>query len=174
MLIGALEENLITKKYLNASQSYYHDCLTWCVQKHQPIPRWKSVFYLCTDVNVYVTFLFFAFLTIGCAYYLMKVERDKKDWHYITLIAITICIGYSHPYRPKSDPLRVLITIGLFAGTIFYTVLTSQLVIRVTVPHFEPQISSITEITNGDFTLAGDHFALQKISHQNEVAKILV
>lgn len=67
--------------------------------------------------------------------------------------------------------MRTLVTIGLFAGTILYTVLTSQLVIRVTVAHFKPQINSIAEIANGDFILAGDRFALQKISQQNEVAK---
>lgn len=162
---------MITRNYLVASRSYYHDCLTWCVQKHQQMPRWKSAFYLCTDVNVYLIFVAVALLTIGCAYYLQKTEPHKKDWHYITLVAITICIGISHPYRPKSWPTRVLVTIGLFAGVIFYTLLTSELVIRVTIPHFEPQINALAEITNGDFILAGDRFALQKISQQNEVAK---
>lgn len=48
---------MITRKYLIASRSYYHDCLTWCVQRHQQIPRWQSVFYLCTDTTVYIVFL---------------------------------------------------------------------------------------------------------------------
>lgn len=168
---GALEENLITKNHLIASRPYYHDCLTWCVQKHQPIPRWQSAFYLCTDSNVYVAFTLFAFFTIGTAYYLQKSEPDKKDWHYITLFALTICIGYSHPYQPQARPTRVLVAVGQFAGTIFFTVLSSMLLLRVSVPHFMPQIDSIAEITKGDFILAGDRFAFQKISQQNEVAK---
>lgn len=164
---------MITQKYLIASRPYYHDCLTWCIQKHQPIPRWQSVFYLCSDWIVYAVFTFFAFLTIGTAYYLQKTEPNKKDWHYITLVALTVCIGYSHPYRPQSNPTRVLISIGQFAGTIFFTVLTSMLVLRVSVPHYMPQIDSIVEITNDSFTLAGDRFAFQKISQQNEVAQSL-
>lgn len=163
----------MTRKYLIASRPYYHDCLTWCVQKHQPIPRWQSAFYLCTDSNVYVAFSLFAFFTIGIAYYLQKTEPNKKDWHYITLVALTICIGYSHPYQAQNNPTRVLISVGQFAGTIFFTVLTSMLLLRVSVPHFMPQIDSIAEITKGDFTLAGDRFAFQKISQQNEVANHL-
>lgn len=170
IFIGALEENLITRNHLIASRPYYHDCLTWCVQIRQPMPRWQSVFYMCTDIRVYVSFTFFAFFAIGCAYYLQKTEPHKKDWHYITLFALTVCIGYPHSYRPKGNPLRVLFSIGRFGGILFYIVVTTVLLLRITVPQYMPQINSVAEITKGDFTLAGDRFAFQKISQQNEVA----
>lgn len=112
---------------------------------------------------------------IAVGYYLQIVERSKKDWHYITLVALTVFIGYSHAYRPKSNPVRVLLSVGQFAGIIFYTLFTSVLVRRVTVLHYKPQIDSIEEITlAGDFTLAGDRFALQKIFQQNEVPSIQI
>lgn len=172
MFIGVLEENSITKPYLIASRPYYHDCLTWCVQKQQPIPRWTNIFYLCNDARVYLIFLVATLLVIGSAYYFQKCERQKKDWHFITIVALTICVGVSYPYNPRSKPMLILIMIGRFAGILFYTLLGSVLTRLVTVPHLMPQINSITDITNGDFILAGDRFALQKLSQQNEVTTI--
>lgn len=44
IFIGALDENIITNEYFDASHPYYHDSLIWCARERKPIAKWKNFF----------------------------------------------------------------------------------------------------------------------------------
>lgn len=100
ILIGALDENLLTKKYFTSSISYYHDHLVWCVQKAKLIPLWKAVFLICTDWMVYVAFTVLCIVLGFIAYFFQQVERHQKyDIFRITSNGLQCFFGFGYPYR---------------------------------------------------------------------------
>lgn len=82
IFMGAMEENLFTKNYFEASLYYYHDSLTWCVQKAKISPYWKAIFYLCNDPLVYLLLGLGCVIIIVVAYFLQQFEpKQKWDWN---------------------------------------------------------------------------------------------
>lgn len=174
IFLGALDGNHITSKELIASYPYYHDALTWCVQKTKRIPVWKSILYIFGDWPVLVALLMIIVLLVAVAYYLMQLERNKKGTIQLILIIFGCALGLSVAFNPQSNPMRVLFTFGLFAGIIFATAISSIIMGSITSPIMRPQIDSIREIIDGDFVLAGDQFVLDKLLQQNEVNCFLI
>lgn len=169
IFIGALDEPSMIKNYLEACHSYYHDHLTWCVQKAKPIPLWKSIFHLSRHVDVYMGVLVLIIVLLLTCYYLFQYEHPIRTWNEGLLIIFRVAIGISANFEPKSTPLRIFYGLGLFAGTIFSIVVNAILMRNVTTPILNPQIQNIDEITNGEFTLIGDQFALAKLKLQTNV-----
>lgn len=169
IFVGALDENLLTHKYFIASRAYYHDSLTWCVQKRKPIAMWKRALYLCTDVKVYVLTPLSVVLFQIPLYVFQQLESPKRCSTDLLLNALCICLGFPCTLRPKSNPCRILIISCLFASIIIVVVTASVSIRSITTPMLNPQIDSIKQITNGEFSLVGDRFAFLKMLHQNEV-----
>lgn len=170
-MIGALDENLLTNKYFIASHSYYHDELTWCVQKKQPIPLWKNVFYVCRDPIVFVMHTVSCFLLILTFYFIQQFEDmyPKWDWHRITLSGFCICCGFPCEAKPKIASHRIQFLFCLFAFMIFNISCLTIGIRSNTIPIYEHQIDSILHIVSNSFELVGDDFALEHLMRQNEV-----
>lgn len=170
LFIGALDENLITAKYFVASRSYYHDRLTWCVQKRKPIPLWQNLFHICHNPIIWGVFFVVLVAEIGAVYFLEQFEhRSKWDWHRITFDGLRVHIGYSCPYNPQNNATRILFTFILLACIIFTITISSTLLQFIASPILRPQVDTIQQIIDEQFTLAGGHFELHKITQQNEV-----
>lgn len=160
------------KNYLIASRAYYHDHLTWCVQKAKPIPLWKNIFYICRNWDVYVVIFCGIMSLLLIVYYLYQFENPIRTWNEVLLIIFRCAIGMSGNARPQSTPLRVVYAFGLLGGILFSIVVSSVLMRNITTPIMRPQIQTIVEITNGDFKLIGDQFMLVKLKLQNKVKRL--
>lgn len=171
LFIGALDETPVTKNHLIASRPYYYDHLTWCIQKAQPIPKWRNIFYLFTDWTVLASLIFVLILLVAVAYILMIVEHKKKNLFEILQIILCCALGLSASYQPQSNPFRILYGFGIFAGIIFATLVSSVLMIIATKTIYRKQIVTTQEILEQDFSLVGDRFALDKIIQQNKVGR---
>lgn len=160
---------MATKNYLKATRTYYHDHLTWCVQKAKPIPIWKSIFHLCRNMDVYLGVLILAVALLLVIYYLFQYERPVRTWNEGLLIIFKVAIGISPSFEPKSAPFRIFYASGLLGGTIFSIVVNAVLMRNITTPILHPQIETIDEITSGEFKLIGDRFTLTKLKLQTDV-----
>lgn len=170
IFIGALEENLIKKENLIASYSYYHDHLTWCVQKRQRIPLWKNVFHICSDPVVILIFTVQTIMVISLAYFLQQFERHPKwDWNRLVFNGACCYCGFPCAYRPENNANRILYLFFLFGCQIFLIVLGAGLIFLINQPVLNPQIESIEEIIYGNFKLLGDEYAFTKISQKTKV-----
>lgn len=171
MFIGALDESFTTSRDFIASHSYYHDTLTWCVQTRQPIPIHKTIPRGCKDIRVWIIYTVMCFSVIFTGYFLQQFEdlEPKWDWFRITIAAIGPCLGVVSEYRPQILPNRIFFICCIFGAFLIYIITSSFWLYFTANPIFEKQISSVHEIVNGNFQLAGDGFALQHLMKQNEV-----
>lgn len=170
MFIGALEENLITQKYLIASTHTYYDTLTWCVQKQKPIPQWENYFHICRDPMVYLLFTGIAIVILGHGYFMEQFERYPKwDWNKFVCNCIRGTLGFPNTYNPTFHTTRFGYIIILLTGISVTTVINTMFMIFITNPILEPQVQSIQEIVRQKFSLMGDQFALHQILQQNQV-----
>lgn len=171
ILIGALDENLQTKQYFNASRHYYYDSLTWFVQKRKRIPVWQNILHLCRDPYVYIG----AVTTIICGcflvYFLQQFDPNRNwDFNRVLVIGISTVIFGQAAFKANTIALRLFLT-SVYFGSIIYTTATSSiLILMITSPFLNPQITSISEIIDGHFNLVGNQFAFNKVSDQNEVS----
>ena len=160
----------MTNKHLEASRSYYHDALTWCVQKSQPIPLWRYVFYLCNDPLVYIIFTITGLVVLSLGYYLQQFERHPKwDWNKFIFNGYSSFLGFPCCYNPRITANRIGFMFCLLGGIIFVCTLTTVLFDLALTPILKPQVQSIQGIIDGNFKLVGDRFAFQKISQQTKV-----
>lgn len=170
IFIGALEENLLTNKYFVASRSYYHDSLTWCVQKRKPIPLWQNLFHICHDPIIWAVFFIMVMMEISFVYFLEQFEYHSKwDWHRIFFDGLRIHMGFSCPYNPQNNATRVLYLFILLACIIFTITISSTLLQFMASPILSLQVETIQEILDEQFTLIGGPFELLKMTEQNEV-----
>lgn len=171
-----MEENLITKNgSLIASSSYYHDSLTWCIQKSKPVPLWQKIFYLCRDPLVIGIFSIEVTIAIGLTYFCEQFEhRPKWDWNRLAFNGICYYLGFPSAYKPKSTANRICYISCLFAAIIFLTVLNAAVLLFIVTPILNQQITTVQQLFDGNFNLIGDHFTLEKIRQKSEVGYITI
>lgn len=165
-----MDETLLTKNYFIASRPYYHDTLTWCVRKQQPIPHWRNFFRQCEDPWTYLLFTLMI-LSANCMFYfLYQFEQRPLDWHSITLDGIRIVCGCSSEHRPQFLPTRILYSACLWGSVILTVTLLAVSLEILTNTIYEDQVKSIQEIIDQSFQLTGEEFALKRsMMEGNEV-----
>lgn len=170
ILIGALEENLPTNQFFIASRHYYYDILTWCVQIRKRVPLWKNVLYLCCDPIAYALFAFTVVLATFLGYFMQQFEPCTGwDWNHIMITGLgTVLVGQV-PFTVTTTFFRIFVISIQFGSILYTTIMSSFLIIFITYPLLNPQITSISEIFDGNFNLVGNQFAFNKISERNEV-----
>lgn len=171
MFIGALSENLLTKKDLKGSSAYYQDLLTWCVQTKRLIPKRDSLFYVCHDWRVFLA-MFVSTIVVLITLYLIQQFDDihpKWDWHRLTIHCFANMCGFPYTYRPKIVASRIYYGIGLFGVVIFLIVFGVHYQLFMTDLMYENQVDSIEEIIAKNYTLAGDSLTLDHLNKRYEV-----
>lgn len=175
ILIGALDETLLTNQYYAASHPYSQNSLTWFVQKRKPIPVWANLFHLCRDPVIYGSVLLGFALVGSFFYYLQQFEPHKSwDWNRIMFNGLGWFWGISTRYVATSTAHRIALVAISFGAIIYCTLLSSALISIINNPYLNRQITSIAEIIDGDFVLCGDRFTFNKISERNEVLMSMV
>lgn len=80
-----------------------------------------------------------------------------------------MCSGFSYPFYPKKIAIRIGWAACLLAAIDFSLIISTYMILYMTIPLFEDQISTVHDIISQDYTLAGDFYALQQLSARNEV-----
>lgn len=144
----------------------------WCVQKSRAIPVWRTIFHLCRDPKVFITFIVSAMILLCVMYYFQKLERHSKwDWNRILFDAFKGMLGFPLTFNSARLTIRVNIAFLSFGAIIFSTVLSTILSMFVMVPILNSQVKAVQEIIDGNFDLVGDRFTLALLSQWDEVRK---
>lgn len=171
ILIGYLNRDILSHKDFIASNAYYHDALTWCVQAKKPIPIWQNLFRLCNDPIVWILYTVMSFITVFVFYYLQQLEDVQRKWDWFRLTSSGICstFGFPSEFWPRSTPSRVFYMFAVFGQMIFTIYFGGVMLTFIMEPIYEKQINSIQEIVDQSFDLTGDEFAWQHLMRQTEV-----
>lgn len=161
---GGLEANAFAEEY---TRPYHYDHLTWCVGKNNTMPRWRNIFYVCSDLRVWLICLIMAICVLGLAYIFQMFEHPQWDWNKIVINGLACFCGIPCMYKPKNNANRVLFISVLFGCLIFITTFTAVLMNYARKVFYAHQIQTVSEMINGDFTLAGDHFTFAELLQQN-------
>lgn len=170
IIIGAADQNIQTKDFVN-SHSYYHDALTWCVQKQQPIPIWRNIFFICNDPFVLSLYPVMCISVFAFAYFIQQFEEKppKLNLFIIMLEAATSAFGLSCNYKAKLISNRIFFACCMFGNLVFVNNVLSFIIRNMTSTIYEHQIETIQEIIENSFELTGDDFTFKHLIQQNEV-----
>ncbi|XP_031634347.1 uncharacterized protein LOC116347768 [Contarinia nasturtii] len=160
-----------TDTFLKSIESfYYQESLTWCVQQRKPIPIWKHVFHLCKDPLVYTVFFLECCLILFIVSWFQQWEPKQRGWdmHQIFFDGFRGMLGLSMNINPKHFTFRMGFWFYLVCSMLFSIHVSTFLIKVKTNPILGPQVHSIQEIIDGEFTLVGDQFTLRKISQENQ------
>lgn len=103
------------------------------------------------------------------AYYGTQFEDIPRTWNECYFFVLCGSLGWGVALYPKTDVVRFTVLIGFISGVVFATTLNSFIMTAMASPFLKDQVSSILEITNGDFKLVGDRYAFVQMSQQNQV-----
>lgn len=169
-MIGGLDENVFINEHFVPSRLYYHDKLTWCVQKKRPIPAWKNIFYVCNDPLVWVAQTMTNILSVFFIYFFQRFEDVKWDWNRINMIAFCAACGFPIDIKAQIIPHRIFYIFAQFGLMIFTNTFLSFLLLFLMNPIYDYQFQSKKDILDASFELAGDEIALHHLTKQNEVS----
>lgn len=166
-----MNENPITNQYLIATDSYYHDVLTWCVQMKQAINNWRNIFYICRDPVVIVMVILSYHTIVYVGYFLQAYENftPKWNWWQLYFSGIASGFGFGSEYFAIILSNRIFYCFCLMAALLFFIIGNTFVLVFVTIPLYEDQITTTQEIIQQRFDLVGDSFAFQHLKLQNEV-----
>lgn len=172
VFIGDLHMNNLSNEHFTTSHPYFHDELTWCVQKSQTIPSWKKIFYLCNDPLVWILHTIMNFSSVLLIFSLQRFEdlQPKWDWNRITLAGFAFFLGVAYRFRPQIFPLRVYYTFVVFGCMLYSNVILSAIINIIWEPIYQHQVKSIKEVVDGSFEMVGDELALRHMIQNNEVS----
>lgn len=163
--------NVLRDEHFTATNTYYRDEITWCVQKSQRIAVWKKFFRVCNDLKVMAlliaTWMFNSFMV----YYFQQFDDVFPKWSYVRVLVngLGCVLGVPINYTPKLVFTRLQYFLTLF-GSIVYSItiiaFTQQI---LTFPLFEHQINSRQEIRYHNFQLAGDELTFHRLMDQDQV-----
>lgn len=169
VFIGALNENVVTKKYFKGSNAYYQDLLTWCIQAKRLIPKGDSIFYVCHDWRVFLTMFLSAFVVLGTLYVIQMFDdiHPKWDWHRLTIHCFSNMCGFPYTYQPKIIASRIYYACCLYGTLIFLIDFGVHYQVFMTNGIYENQLNSVDELITNDFALVGDSLALNHLEKRN-------
>lgn len=179
MLVGGLFPHSTFPDTLAISQPYYQDNLIWCIQRAKNV-SWMWNIFLAATPECWLTLIFGVGYISGAVIYIMiqfdskYKRRNQRDWHYTTwLIALPAVIAINQRFQPTYGPLRVFYVLLLLTMFILWQIILFFGVRFIKFPVQRHQISTIHEIIDDDFRLAGSDTVFQLISHDERVNCII-
>lgn len=179
IIVGGHFPNERLLESFTASIRYYQDELTWCVQKAKPYPKIFNIFFAATPELWFILIFGVGYVSGLIIYVMIQFDleyenRNQRDWHYTTwLVALPAVIGINQRFHPKSVSLRLFYVFLLVMNIFIWQVvlIIGLKFLKMSIPR--PQISTIAEIIDGDFHLAGTNDVLQLISHDERVISLI-
>lgn len=87
-MIGGVDEDSNSRKYLSSSIPYYQDDQTWCVATAKPQELWKNIF------NLFPTFIWsliilVVYLMAIILYYFIKLDDRSENFAWMLLASLS-------------------------------------------------------------------------------------
>lgn len=174
--MGALDGNYLNignvSEHFIATNSYYNDELTWCVQRSGQVPTWKKIFKLCDDPMVWLVHIITFISGIFMEFYLQQFECTmipKWDWMRVVFNGLRMMCGYSIKLRPRIHAHRVYVAIACLSCIVYGITFCAIWLKCMTTPFFETQVQSVRDLLDKDFELVGDDFAAHLLMKEKQV-----
>lgn len=159
--IGRFLPNFASSVDFTYSRPYRQDSLVWCVQRAKLYSLLLNFFFIGTP-EAWVMYIFGVGYGIGFVIYLMiqfdleYTNRNSRCWHYCTwLIALPLVIGVNQRFHPKYIPLRIFYALSLFIMMLAWQRIFFKGLDFMMYPYRKTQLSTVSEIIEGNFRLAG-------------------
>lgn len=169
-MIGGMDEDSNTRKYLSSSIPYYQDDQTWCVATAKPEELWRNIF------NLFSTLVWSLIILVVCLmaimlYFFIKLDKKTENFMWMLLASLSVTMGISTTYDPKNTNTRIIFFIFLFYGLLFSTAFNSFLVGVLTNPRQKEQISDLPQAVASNLEFNGGTVTLEHIDAVDEVNK---
>lgn len=175
LFVGGLFPNTSLLDTFAFSKTYYQDRLMWCVQKSTNYPMsinlflaakpevWLIGFIVGIGVSGLITYIMIPFD-------LMNKRRNFIDMNYVLiLIMMPMVIGSNLRHFPKMLPCRSLYAYSLLTTFFLWQLLFCYGGKFITIPTPRPQISTVHEIIERNFRIAGSNAVYDMILHDKNV-----
>ncbi len=167
-MIGGMDEDSNTRKYLSSSIPYYQDDQTWCVSNAKPEELWRNIFNLFSNL-VWGTIIIIVFLMATMLYFFIKMDNKSESFMWMLLASLSVTMGLTTVYDPRNTKARMIFFIFLFYGLLFSTLFNSFLVGVLTNPRQKEQISNLYQAVSSDLQFNGGTVALEHFDAKDEV-----
>lgn len=145
------------------------DDLTWCIQRVKPIERWKNIFQFAKDIELWFIALATFFIALSAFYFMTGHEAKALDLVSSGLTVALAIWGAASRFRPATIFGRFWFGFTLLSALILNTYFHSFLIIVLTHNQYQPQVSTVTQLIDYDYEIAGGPYARTKIMDQNLV-----
>lgn len=170
-MIGGIDEDSNTRKYLSSSIPYYQDDQTWCVANAKPEELWRNIFNLFTTF-VWCLIILVVYLMALLLYYFIKLDNKSENFMWTLLASLSVTMGLATTYDPKNPTIRIIFFIFLFYGLLFSTAFHSFLVGVLTNPRQKEQVSDLQQAVASNLQFNGGTVTLEHFDAKDEVSKL--
>lgn len=158
--LGGLPSSPTMNPSFAAIKPYLRNDLTWCVSASKPIPRWMTLFKICTDALLICVGLISFFTVVTLVYFLSIVENLRLDAYQATLIVTEFLLNRPTTFKPQKLIVRFLFTVASFTSMILIIHFLSFYTAFSTIMLFEPLIRTTSELARAEIQLAGEESSL--------------
>lgn len=167
-MVGGMDEDSNTRKYLSSSIPYYQDDQTWCVANAKPEELWRNIFNLYSTL-VWSLIILVLYLMALMLYFFIKLDYKSENFMWMLLASLSITLGLSTTYDPKNAKIRLIFFIFLFYGLLFSTAFNSFLVGVLTNPRQKEQVSNLHQAVTSNLQFNGGTVTLEHFDAKDEV-----
>lgn len=151
---------------------YSTETYVWCIRHARIQPPWMNIFSLFKDKRIIALLLVVFYAIVLLAYLYAPQEGYFKDIYWVTLRTLqTLLMQPAANFEARRTQSRIFFASACLATIAIYNTLMSLyfVVIKLAIP--EHQMSSLTELVDFEFRLAGDQYAWNQIRNSETVQK---
>lgn len=171
-MIGGMDEDANTRKFLSSSIPYYQDDQTWCVANAKPQELWRNIFNLFSAM-IWGLIILIVFLMASMLYFFIKLDDRSENFMWMVMASLSVTMGLTSVYDPRSTNARMIFFIFLFYGLLFSSLFNSFLVGVLTNPRQKTQISNLYQAVEANLRFEGGTVALEHFTTKDEVKPLL-
>lgn len=164
-----MDEDSNTRKFLSSSIPYYQDDQTWCVANAKPEELWRNIFNLFSTM-IWGLIILIVFLMASMLYFFIKIDDRSENFMWMLLASLSVTMGLTTVYDPKSTNVRLIFFIFLFYGLLFSSLFNSFLVGVLTNPRQKEQISNLYQAAEANLEFNGGTVTLEHFDAKDEVS----
>lgn len=175
IVVGGLFPNSTFLNAFSISTPYYPDELIWCIKTAKCYPIMFSLFFIARLDSWLIVFgVGYIIGTLIYVHIQFDVEyehRNRRDWHYaVVLTALPMVIGVNQRFYPKNFTLRLSAFYFMMAFVLAWSAIFLELIRFIKVPVQHVQVSTVSELIQREFRLAGSAEVDSLIAFDQRVA----
>lgn len=173
-MIGGLAKGSEDLYNFTSTVAYYHDDLTWCVNKAKAIPIYFNIFYYVKDYELIIFGIFILLAATLTGFGLMAFEEKTYDLYTCLLFAVGILTCSSINFYPKGYTVRLGYALCYLAALSLVTTFNAFLLIALTHPVLMEQVKSFSDIKRENYQIIGNHDVFKELSRQEKVMSLSI